>query len=406
MSRGGNHIALFLARRMQWRRAGHRRSPAVTIAVSGVALSIMVMLVSVAVVTGFKREVRHSILRATDAVTITATEPLHGTDPAAGPVPVDTAAVIATVRPLLPEGTTVTPRSDVVAILKTDSDFLAVSLSGDPRHVPADSTGSLVISAIMARQLGLQQGQSVPAYFFSNDRLRSRMLTVSGIYSSGLSEHDRSVAYCSPTLAATMLHLPEGTATAIGINGIEPEESPALASELQLRLLHALYSGHTVTTHSVTTVMDTDSLMFAWLDLLDTNVVVILALMAAVASFTLISSLFIIILERVRTIGLLKAMGADNRLVRRTFMLLAERLVVKGLLIGNALALVLILVQQHTHLVTLDPENYYVDFVPVELSWPALPAVNLGALLLSWCVLMLPAIIIARISPASTMRYE
>ena len=152
--------------------------------------------------------------------------------------------------------------------------------------------------------------------------------------------------------------------------------------------------------------MTTDATFFTWLDLLDTNVIVILALMAAVAGFTLISSLFIIILERVQTIGLLKSLGADNRLISRTFILMAERLVLKGLIIGNAVALLLILLQAWTHIIPLDPANYYVDFVPVRISLDSILALNAGALVISWLVLMLPAMIISRISPAATMRYE
>ena len=134
--------------------------------------------------------------------------------------------------------------------------------------------------------------------------------------------------------------------------------------------------------------------------------VVILILMTIVAAVTLISSLFIIILERIKTIGLLKALGASNRQIRRVFMLMAERLVIRGLVWGNLLAVGLITLQYFTHAVKLDPASYYVDHVPVSLTPGWFIGVNIGALAVSWLVLMLPAMTIARISPATTMRYE
>ena len=214
------------------------------------------------------------------------------------------------------------------------------------------------------------------------------------------------MAYCSPDLPAALLGYAPGTAGSLGIRGLEPEQTEALADRINSSLLQAYYTGQTSTAYGITTILTTDATFFTWLDLLDTNVIVILALMAAVAGFTLISSLFIIILERVQTIGLLKSLGADNRLISRTFILMAERLVLKGLIIGNAVALLLILLQAWTHIIPLDPANYYVDFVPVRISLDSILALNAGALVISWLVLMLPAMIISRISPAATMRYE
>jgi lipoprotein-releasing system permease protein len=258
----------------------------------------------------------------------------------------------------------------------------------------------------MAGQLGLSVGDKVPAYFFVDNRLRVRMLTVASLYTSGVDEQDGAVAYCAPQLPAALLSLPDGYVQSIGVKGVSLDESEALAQQIHDELMDAYYTGQTDEAFGISQIKQTGAGYFAWLDLLDTNVVVILALMSAVAAFTLISSLFIIILERVKTIGLLKSLGAPNRLIRRTFMLLAERMVVTGLVIGNVVGIALIQLQMHTHLIPLDPDAYFVEFVPMRFEPWSILIINLGALALSWLVLMLPAMIVARISPATTMRYE
>ena len=145
---------------------------------------------------------------------------------------------------------------------------------------------------------------------------------------------------------------------------------------------------------------------YNWLGLLDTNVVVILILMGCVSGFTLISSVFILILERVRMIGQLKSLGADNGLIRRIFVLLGGRIVLIGLLIGNLLALGLLLTQQAWHYIPLDPEAYYLSYVPVEINWLQVALVDAGVVAISALLMLIPASTVARISPAKTMRFE
>nr|WP_304959397.1 FtsX-like permease family protein [uncultured Duncaniella sp.] len=152
--------------------------------------------------------------------------------------------------------------------------------------------------------------------------------------------------------------------------------------------------------------MESAALYFNWLALLDTNVAVILTLMAILASLTLVSSLFILVLRRVGTIGILKALGARNRLVRQTFVLLTLKLLAIGLAAGNAVALGLILIQKTTGIVPLDPEAYYLDHVPVEISWTSVAILNGATALIAFCVLLLPSAIIATIKPARVINYE
>ncbi|MDE7389078.1 MAG: hypothetical protein K2M97_07505 [Muribaculaceae bacterium] len=394
-----NRTALFLARRLQWRSEGrNKKSPSVTIAISGVALAVAVMMVSVAVVLGFKHEVKSRLLNINDALTIRAYNP-DGESRT-----LNTTELSALIT--LPENATLEPRTESAAILKTEDDFVAVKLEGNTDAINPDSIGSIAISTITAQRLALNIGDKIPAYFFINERIRVRPLRIDSIYTTGIDEHDATIAYCSPRMLGALLGMNNDEASYAGIRGLTQDQIEPLANNIHSQLLSAYYTGATSTAYGITTILQTDAVYFTWLDLLDTNVVVILTLMAAVASFTLISSLFIIILERVKTIGLLKSLGATNITIRRTFMLMAERLVLKGLLIGNIIAIALILIQGATHIVPLDQANYYVDYVPVELPITAALALNAGTLLLSWIVLILPALIIARISPAATMRYE
>lgn len=388
---------LHIARRLGWKAEGRRKvSPAVGVAVTGVALSVVVMMISIAVMLGFKREVTNRILSADDAVTISG----YADD--SQPAAFNPAEVLSAIE--LPDGAEIIGHTSIPAILKTPSDFLGLELQSLPSPALADT--SLALSAGSAARLQLQPGDRIATYFFINERLRVRMLSVDSIYSSGMGEHDQAVGYCSPRLIEQLQSIEPGSVYSLGIRNIAEEEIEPLAGALYSQLLRAHYAGELSAAYGISTILQTDGNLFSWLRLLDTNVIVILILMGLVAAFTLVSSLFIIILERVRTIGLLKALGSTNAQIRRIFMLMAERLVLRGLIIGNLLALLIIGLQAWLHLVPLDPENYYVDFVPVQLTAAGLTWLNIGVLALSWLVLMLPAIIISRISPATTMRYE
>lgn len=386
---------LSLARRLAWKPDENRRvSPAVGVAVAGVALSVIVMLLSIAVMFGFKDEVTRRIMSLDDSITIAGYSADNRT---ADFNPAEVLSIIS-----LPKEAEVVRHTSLPSILKTPDDFMGVELRSRPGN--ADTT--ITLSDDIASKLALKPGDRVPAYFFINDRLRVRILTVSGLYNTGFGEHDASVVYCAPELIEQLWGMTAGNVQSLGIRNIPPGQIESLASEIYSSLLSAYYSGKLSAAYGITTILQSDANFFSWLKLLDTNVVVIMILMSLVAAFTLVSSLFIIILERVRTIGLLKSMGASNGQIRKVFMFMAERLVVRALVIGNAIGLTLIAIQALTHVVPLDAASYYVDFVPVRITFAAVLALNAAALIISWVVLMLPAMIIARISPATTMRYE
>lgn len=415
---------IFIARRLNFKRNDNRpQSPAIAVAVIGVALAVIVMTVAVAVMLGFKHEIRDKVMGFDSGITIQAYSMTQHNDYLPAPVVLnDTIRTIITEE--IPADATLTLNLRQPAILKTDDNFLGIVLNGlaadgdysfisknlidgtIPDYSDPESADRIIVSESMANTLGLSTGDRIRTYFFIDDRIRVRNPEISAIYNSNFGEYDRTVAYCSLSLPGRLLGLDSISGGAIAVNGIAPEKLEYYTDRLQQHLADAYYAGTTDTWYQVDNVYHTGALYFNWLELLDTNVVVILILMACVSGFSLVSSLFIIILERVSTIGLLKAIGTPDAMIRRIFIYMAQRLVITGLIAGNLVAAGLVVLQHHTRFLPLDPEAYYLSYVPVELHWWHMILINAGILVLSWGILLIPAHIIARISPARTMRYE
>ena len=152
--------------------------------------------------------------------------------------------------------------------------------------------------------------------------------------------------------------------------------------------------------------METYPNIFDWLQLQDMNVIIIIALMLLVAGITIISMLLIIILERTSTIGLLKAMGASNGLIRRVFLKRSFRILLIGMIIGNIIGIGLCLIQQHYNVIALSPESYYLSAVPIELNWRYILALNIGTMILWILMLLLPTMLINNVRPSKSIRFE
>lgn len=389
----------------------------VVIAVAGVALALMVMELSLAIVTGFKDEIRAKVTGFEAPVSVLPPYDVLTGNSAGDFVFSDTLArVIADALPGSQPSATLRRQ----AILKTDSDFAAVEcVAHDSRHdrtfelsnmvdgyFPATPGDSIVISSPLASTLSVGCGDKIYLYFFIDGNVKARRAYIAGLYRSNFSEFDRSVVYAPLEMLQHLGQPDAAPVTSVDIEGIAPADIPAASEALQARLVESYRAGDISGLHPVTDILTTGALYFNWLDLLDTNVVVIFILMACVAAFTLISSLFIIILDRVPTIGILRALGVSRSGVSRIFVITAMRLVGAGMLIGNICGLGLAMLQQHTRLLPLDPEMYYLPYVPVEIHWGAMLALNAAVAAAAWLILILPARLAARIDPASTMRYE
>ncbi len=409
------NVPLFIARRLRLRGgADGSSSTGVAIAVGGVGLSLAVMMIAIAVVTGFRHEIRNKIEGFDSQVVlyhaeryITLTDSLRNIIKAAAP---DASVCVVGQRP---------------GILKTVDGFMGLSFKGltsgydtsfiasalrsgqlPDFSVNTDSDPQLLISSLVASRLQLAPGDGITGYFFIDGAIRARRFTVSGIYDTHFSDFDRmNVFVAKPVLDGLSLTAPlQGTR--IEISGIRSEEVSDVADRIYASLIDGYSKGHIPEMPLVTDVNEMGALYFNWLELLDANVIVILLLMGAVSAFTLISSLFIVILRRVKLIGILKAQGATTGFIARIFISLAVRIVLAGMVAGNMLALCLIWAQDKFHVVPLDPKAYYLDFVPVELSFTAWVALNAGVLLMGYVVVVLPSRIVATVSPSETIRYE
>lgn len=403
---------------MRLRGGAKSTSAGVVIAVAGVALAVCVMELSVAVSHGFKDSIRRKVLGFDAAVSVLPPYNYNLAENEEDMVLTDSlAGVIADV---FPEARAVEAMRRH-AILKTDSDFIAVEcLAYGAAHDWSFERGNLergslpladesvVISATMARQLGIDTAARPYMYFFVDGKPKARRVEVTGVYNSNFGDYDRSVVYvpleflqgvAGDSLAVSSVSLE-------GVRYADVREIPDKAARLQEALVNAHLAGRVDAIYSVANITQKGAVYFSWLDLLDTNVVVIFILMACVAGFTLISSLFIIILDRIPTIGILRAIGASRGAVSRIFLLTAMKIVGLGMLTGNAVALGVIWLQKATGFLPLNPEMYYLDRVPFEISWLDVLWLNVATAVIAWLILILPARLAATIDPASTVRYE
>ena len=424
------NISYWISRHLDMRRRpGSGSSAAVVIAVAGVALALIVMEFTLAIVVGFKDGIRAKLSGFDAQINVGA--PYHPETASSDETLKVSPGLVGEIEALLPPSADIRMSLRRPAILKTDSDFHGVvfiaqeAVAGDRKADYAfersnivegewpdyenDSTtrNDIVISRAIASKLGLATGDKVFSTFFVDDAIKVRRSTVRAIYESNFGEYDRNVAYASMPFLRSVCRLDSNECGRLDIRGLSDDTSPAeLASELQTALINAAADGRLANLHPVDNIMHTGALYFSWLKLLDTNVAVIFTLMLLVAAFTLVSSLFILILERVRTIGILMAMGATRRQVRRIFVFMALRLVGLGMIIGNVVAIALLLIQKSTGIIPLDPDMYYLASVPVEIRFWQFAALNAGVALASWLILVLPARLASATDPAKSMKYE
>lgn len=407
-----------IASRLGFKSAENKKSaPGVIVGYIGVALAIAIMLMAIAVVNGFKKEIKNKLVGFNAEITLSATNHAGETEGI---------RLTDTLRNLISD---IAPEAEITltlrqpAIFKTDNDFQGIILKGIDSsinqkfytdnlaegHIPneADGANSVMISTVTASRLGLKSGDKILTHFFDGNKIRTRNLLITGLFDTHFHEFDNAIAFSTMEMLQKLCMMDSISGTSVEIRSIGIEHTGLKAAQLSSALFEEMIQNtEKPTSYQISTIEQTCRQYLNWLSLLDTNVVVIIILMACVASFTLVSSLFIIILERVNTIGLLKALGATNKQIRRIFIYMTQRLVIRGLIIGNILALGLVWLQSKFHFLPLDADAYYLNYVPVNISWQTTLTVNIIAIAISLLVLILPSHIIATLSPASTLRYE
>lgn len=414
------NLPLFIASRIQGDPDDRRKvsRPAIRIATIGVAIGLAVMIITVSVVLGFKHTIRDKVIGFGSHIQVMNLLSVNNSE--SYPIALNDSMmeVLGSV-----EGVKHAQRYALTqGILKTEEDFLGVVFKGIAQdydttflhqnlvegYIPQfnDSTSSqkLLLSRMIADKLRLHAGQKVFAYFIGNDDVRVRRFTISGIYQTNMTRFDQQLCFTDLRTAARLngWFPNQYSGAELLVNDFDQLET--IEENVVEKINHHTDQYHSSFTSQ--TIHEIYPQVFTWLELLDINVWIILGLMVCLAAITMTSGLLIIILERTSMIGVLKALGARNSTVRHTFLWFAAFIIGRGLVLGDIIGIGLVLLQQYTGIITLDPQTYYVNQAPVELNIPIIVALNIATLFISISVLIIPSFFISHIHPAKSMRYE
>lgn len=399
----------FIARRFMPRRgdASGFSGPLSGIAVAGIALGVTVMVMAVSILRGFQKDITDKVVGFGSHITVTSYDRIQAY--AESPVSLDSTlleAMRATpgvkhVQCYASKGGMVKTEDQIYGIVLRglDKDYDTTFFAGclTEGSLPKIPSNEVLISSTIGSKLGLKVGDKMRTYFWQGDSYRARAFTVSGIYNTDLTEMDELYVVGS---LATVQKLNDWDSTQVGGYEVLVDDLKALdptASRILAVLPYDLM---------LTTVTQAHPALFSWLDLLNANITLILAIMCLVSAVAIVSALLIMIFEKSATIGLLKALGACNRSVRRIFLIKSMRLILWGIALGDALALALSAAQQQWQLVQLDAESYSMSHVPVLIDPWVYVLVSAGTLAICLLALLLPVATVSRISPARTMRVE
>ena len=374
------------------------------LAEAAVALSFLVVAVAVSVSAGFRREIRQGVREAVGDLRIVEYSNLADVDSSAVVLPKALREQIRAV-PGVAQLRDVVARGGIVKEGETVHGVLVKGIEGGVVS-PADTSAPALCVSIPSRLseiLGVGQGDALVTYFVGGEKVKVRKFHIAAVRPD-LLEMDSELIVLADIADMRRLNLwneEQSSGVEILADALTEEELTELRDTVQ-DVLDGYESEDSYPV--VTTAVESYPQLFAWLDLLDINVLILLVLMGVVAGFNMISGLLIMLLRGIPTIGTLKALGMRNGPLARTYLLSATRIMLRGLLIGNALALVLCLIQSETHLLTLNPAHYFVSYVPIAFDGVYLLLANLGALALAEAMILLPLLMIARVDPASTVR--
>lgn len=412
-------VMFFIAKRLyETGEAGRVSASAVRIATAGVAVGIMVMIISICVTVGFQREIKNRVASLVGHVQVLNTQSLYRTHS----TPIQITDSLMTKMDIIPGVSSVRRFVLCPGMLKTQNAFMGLFFRGVDSsfdksfiaenivsgHVPSFATDSIsndsiLISASTASSLQVRAGDRVYAYFFDSN-LRARRFVVSGIFQTNMADFDSKMCYTSMPTAQQLNRWEQDQFSGCEIRLEDFSHVEDVSEQISCMLSRKQddYGQY----YSSARVDELFPQIFSWLTLLDTNVVAILILMICVAGVTMISGLLVLILERTRFIGVMKAMGGTNSQLRRIFLYLSSMIVVRGLLLGNAIALFLMALQRWTGLITLDSASYYISHVPVHFPWSGIFIVNVVTFLVCVLSLVAPSLVISRIRPAKSIRFE
>jgi len=406
---------LFIAKRIIAGKA-HKNSissPIIKIAVTAITLGMAIMLIAVSTASGFQQKIRDKMAGFKGHIQITNYDN-NVSDVSVVPVSIN--------QEFYPEFKNINGIKKVQAfankggIIRTEKDFEGIVLKGVDKNydftffkdylvegrlpnfeLPRNK--EILISQSIANRLGLKLGDTIQTWFDapkSKIKFKSRKPIIVGVYNTGFEQFDSSM------LIGDIREVQR-------INGWEEDEvggfEVLIDSFDELREKgNEIYTTIGATLNS-TTIANNYPAIFDWIDLFDNNVWFIIAIMILIAGINMITALLVLILERVQMVGILKALGSSNWSIRKIFLFNASYLILRGLFWGNIIGLGLLLIQKYFKIISLDPESYYVATVPVAINFTSILLLNLGTLLLCFLMLIIPSIIISRISPVKSIKF-
>ena len=413
------NFEFFIAKRLISRQPDKKRKGNALIgtAIVAISLGLCIMIISVAILTGFKQEITNKLVGFSSHMQIVNLEQNSSFETQA----------ISRKQDFLPELENnsriknIYPFISKPGIIKSGMDMQGIYLKGVDSsysweffkkniiegNIPSfnnnEPENSILLGRHLASLLKLKTGDKIRAYFVQ-DPFKMRPFVISGIYDTGLEEFDKLYAFCDLRQLQSVNNWEDDEISGYEVYLHDFRDLSSVENEVRDLVYQNLVDQKQAL--QVKTIKEIASSFFDFLKLTDTNVWVILGLMILVAGFNMISGLLIIILERTRMIGTLKSLGSNNTSLRKIFLYQAAYIIGKGLLWGNLLGVVLCIIQDQLRLIPLDPASYFVDAVPVNLKLSHIILLNIGSLIITILMLLLPSGIISKISPAKTIKFD
>lgn len=406
---------LFIANRLK---AGYNMKessnsmPSIGIAVLGMTLALVIMIFSIVIVCGFKKEISNKIYSLDAHIKITKPAYTQSRNSPALLLSDDLTEQVLSINNVK----SICLIGEKPAVLKTNDSFKGVIYKGvadnfdwsyiknaliDGR-IPSDSikgVSEVVISNHISKELNLSIGDKVPTYFIDN-KIKARNSIITGIYNTDFEDFDNIFIIGNIRQIQSINQWNTNQGDYIAVSCDNTGNIKQVNDNIKELLANEFYQ------YEATNIVDNNASYFTWLDLLDMNVVIILIIMIIVSSFTLISCLLMIVLERINMIGILKTLGTSNYSIRQIFIITTNRLIWKALILSNFIAIALCYIQDKYHIIKLNPEAYYIEYVPIDINWTYIIAFNIAVIIISYLSLLVPSHVISTIEPKKTILFE
>ena len=366
-----------------------------------VAVSFLIMIIAVSVSSGFRHEIRKGISSVAGDVQLTRPDMNYMEEGS----PIGTSPSYLSLIEDLPCTEAVMPAVYRAGIVKDGEDIYGVVVKGRPGRVSDSLALAVSIPESFAEKAGISVGDRMLTYFVG-EKMQVRQFNVAEVYDSGVDPDGKFLVYAD---IEDMRRLNGWTADQASLLEVvlKPEyktEKGMKESAAQIGFIMNAYEQEDDDTMIATSAISKYPQLFGWLSLIDFNVFFILLLMTIVAGFNMISGLLIMLFENISTIGLLKSLGMTDMSISKVFLSCSAVLVLKGMAVGNAIAILFCIVQGATHILKLNPENYFVSYVPVHLDFGMIVIADLAALTMIMLLLLIPSLFISKVDPAQTVR--